>query len=289
MGEWFAGIRGKSLARAFHGPPTRPILGPVNASSQRPGSAPRVAGGSHLAAHVVREGLQAVATPTVVGRILHRALHMAQEHEVPEGGERLLRFVDRHLRAATAFVVDDATAEALLEQLKPVLARMPSEPSQVVSRAARELDRTGAEVPGHLPVPDLEPGIAMIPGPEVLLASMDPERCDALRDALGAGSPAIALRPIEDVVALLDALEACPPDAAPVVVIDCADPSVQPTTLATIASELPADALVVLWGCDDVQAEQAMQLVDAPEQWTRRPGEPPDALGAFLGAHLAER
>ena len=59
MGEWFAGIRGKSLARAFHGPPTRPILGPVNASSQRPGSAPRVAGGSHLAAHVVREGLQA--------------------------------------------------------------------------------------------------------------------------------------------------------------------------------------------------------------------------------------
>ena len=40
-------------------------------------------------ARMVREAIETVATPEVRVQILHRALHMAREHEIPESGEPL--------------------------------------------------------------------------------------------------------------------------------------------------------------------------------------------------------
>ena len=47
---------------------------------------------------MVREAIETVATPEVRIQILHRALHMAREHEIPTAGAALHRFVDQHLR-----------------------------------------------------------------------------------------------------------------------------------------------------------------------------------------------
>ena len=49
-------------------------------------------------ARMVREAIETVATPEVRVQILHRALHMAREHEIPTAGEPLHRFVNKHLR-----------------------------------------------------------------------------------------------------------------------------------------------------------------------------------------------
>lgn len=97
-------------------------------------------GGLGMAANVVREALHTIANREVAVRIITRALHHAQEQQIPAGGRRLRIFVDRHLRTATAFVLDEDSAEQLLAQLQPLLARIPSIEPVERSRAAKELD-----------------------------------------------------------------------------------------------------------------------------------------------------
>ena len=113
---------------------------------------PHSIGGRGMAARVVREALDAVASPTVVTRVLHRAMHMARVSAIPEEGVELRRFVAHPLDAALRFVVGD---EMLLIGLKPqplVLGLEPRPPRLRVQRVrigAIAGERGGAEE-GHL-------------------------------------------------------------------------------------------------------------------------------------------
>ena len=65
-------------------------------------------------ARMVREAIETVATPEVRVQILHRALHMAREHEIPASGEPLRHFADKHLRTAMAFYLgNEASAPSI--------------------------------------------------------------------------------------------------------------------------------------------------------------------------------
>ena len=70
-------------------------------------------------ARMVREAIETVATPEVRIQILHRALHMAREHEIPQTGAALQGFVDKHLRTAMAFYLGNAAAEAVIDRRMP--------------------------------------------------------------------------------------------------------------------------------------------------------------------------
>ena len=65
---------------------------------------PHSIGGRGMAARVVREALDAVASPTVVTRVLHRAMHMARVSAIPEEGVELRRFVAHPLDDSRALV-----------------------------------------------------------------------------------------------------------------------------------------------------------------------------------------
>ena len=58
---------------------------------------------------------------------------------------------------------------------------------------------------------------------------------------------AAAVQQIEDVVAFLDNVKATA-SLSPLVVIDCVKASVQPSTIATLAHELPKSSAVLIWG-----------------------------------------
>jgi len=243
-------------------------------ASHRPTGAPRHVGGRTLAAETVREALHAVATPTVAARILHRALHMAKAHEIPGGGAPLQRFVERHLGAATLFVLGEDAAEEVVESLRPLVQRIPS----VVPRASEPARLSGGMTPAGgkrrmritpasgNPTPHRASTRRPL-GPirAVLVASLDGDRIETLERDL-AGKAHVAM--IQDVVALLDALQV-ERDAPPCIVVDCLDPSVQPATLATVASEMPPGTTVVLWGATDEQDREARIFIDDTADWVR--------------------
>ena len=227
---------------------------------------PDITGGAHPAAHTVREALLALATEAVVTRILRRALHIAQEQEIPQGGSRLQRFVERHLAPATSFVLGTDASTALLDQLAPLLGRMPSLAPHAPSRARLEVAR-GLRGPGTEPAPALSSALAASIRPElrVLFATLDEEKLQALRTEMRGEA---AIQGIEDVVALLDAIQAAAQsDDELTIIVDCLDPSVQPATLATVAAELPPSAVVLLWGADDAQEREAKLLVEDSSNW----------------------
>jgi hypothetical protein len=97
-------------------------------------------------ARMVREAIETVATPEVRLQILHRALHIAREHEIPASGEPLRRFADKHLRTAMAFYLGNEASEAVMQNLVPMLTlaeRVSSQPPHKTVRAdeTRKLGR----------------------------------------------------------------------------------------------------------------------------------------------------
>ena len=215
-------------------------------------------------ARVVREAIEAVAAPEVRHQIMHRALHMARLLEVPDSGEPLRTFVDRHLRTATAFYLGNDAAEAVLNHLYPLvsLAQEIGASTAAVKRNSREptrpieCDRPDSGVsrkaqPSHdveldtSKYPTVQPlGSAL---PMVFVATRNPERCDGIKTHLG---DAAAVQQIQDVVAFLDNLKATA-SLSPLLVIDCVQSSVQPSTIATLSDELPRGSGVLLWGATD--------------------------------------
>jgi hypothetical protein len=213
----------------------------------------------------VREAVESIATPAVCDRIVHRALHMAQELDVPAGGDRLQRFVGRHLRAAVAFVVDDDAADAVvrtlgppvqmalpLEEITEVRPRtVPPEPDPV--SISGDYKRLPPERRITLPV---ETRPCFFVGPQG-------ERLDSLVRAFG-----LPVTRIEDAVSLLEAIEAN--TGTPVLlVIDGIEPSVQPTTVATVAPDLPAGSLVLLWGTSLGLETDLRRLAGSGPRWVR--------------------
>ena len=232
-------------------------------------------------AQIIREAIEAVAAPDVRLQIMHRALHMAREHEVPPSGEPLHTFVDKHLRTATAFYLGNEAAEAIMKNLEPlvslaqkVASRPPhrragrSEPTQRMGRdrqysGVSPKDEVGLESdPDTSKYPRVQPlGSAL---PMVFVATRNRERCAGIEAHL---QEAAAVQQIEDVVGFLDNLKATA-SLSPLVVIDCVEASVQPSTIATLAHELPKGSGVLLWGATDRHRE-LVDLATRDRGWLR--------------------
>ncbi|MBX3249246.1 MAG: hypothetical protein KF901_18860 [Myxococcales bacterium] len=239
----------------------------------------------------MREALASVANGHVATRVLHRALHLSGEHEIPAGGSRLQRFVERHLRAAAAFVLGDELAESLVEQLAPLVRPLPSiEPPITRARividgdpAAVPQDSVGSSLSDEFEALELDMEALdederereplplerrkTLPAPErpmVLVATTDESVVVALRGLL---AQHISVTRVSDVVALLEAAQLATPEHAPVVILHGACPSVQPATMATIGEELPSGSSLLLWGVSTVEAHEAMLLSEDEGAW----------------------
>jgi len=247
---------------------------------------------------MVREAIETVATPEVRVQILHRALHMAREHEIPASGEPLRRFADKHLRTAMAFYLGNEASDAVMQNLAPMLTlaeRVSSQPPHKTARTdeTRKLgrDRQHSGVTRKDPIdapetdtskyPTVQPmGVVL---PMVFVATRDRERCDGIVKQVG---DTAAVQQVEDVVAFLDNLKATA-SLSPLVVIDCVAASVQPSTIATLAHELPKNSSVLVWGATDEHRELT-DLATHDRGWLRcgveaTPGDVAALIQMLLG------
>lgn len=223
---------------------------------------------------MVREALRAFASPDVVRRIEQRALALAELPEVPRGGSSLRTFIELHLSTAATSALGQDVSDALLATLGPITHRIPSEiPRRLTPRPAPL--GLGADIHERTTsTPDASQ--------TVLLASLDPARVSELEEALGE----VNLVVIQDIVALLDILQANR-SLAPVIVVDCSDPAVQPATLATVAPEFAPGTEVVLWSSGAATGDDWM-LADRTATWVRCPaGAAIDQVAKAIHALLA--
>lgn len=230
-------------------------------------------------ARMVREAIETVATPEVRVQILHRALHMAREHEVPKSGEPLRAFVHKHLRTAMAFYLGEDATEAVMQNLEPMVAlaekinsappeekRRPDDTRRLGRDRQRSgLTRKGTDRPAEIDTskyPTMQPLGSKLP--MVFVATRSAARCRQIQKDVGARA---AVQQIGDVVAFLDNLRATA-SLSPLVVIDCAEASIQPSTIATLAHELPASSAVLIWGATE-QHRDLTDLAASDEGWLR--------------------
>ena len=230
-------------------------------------------------ARMVREAIESVATPEVRVQILHRALHMAGEHQVPQSGDALRAFVQKHLRTAMAFYLGDDATDAVMQNLEPMVAlaektssapplqtRRPDETRRIGrdrqhSGVARKEPASSAEIDTSK-YPTVQPlGSAL---PMVFVATRNRRRCAQIAKHVGTRA---AVQQIEDVVSFLDNLKATA-SLAPMVVIDCIEASVQPSTIATLAHELPQNSAVLVWGATE-QHRDLTDLATRDKGWLR--------------------
>ncbi len=251
-------------------------------------------------ARIVREAIEAVAAPDVRLQIMHRALHMAHEHEIPSSGQPLQIFVDKHLRTAAAFYLGNEAAEAVLKNLDPLVSLAQKVASRPPHRRAGQREPTrrmgrdrqysgvspkreisGEEDTDTSKYPRVQPlGSAL---PMVFVATRSRERCAGIESHL---QELAAVQQIEDVVAFLDNLKATA-SLSPLVVIDCVEASVQPATIAILAHELPKGSGVLLWGATD-QHRELVDVATRDRGWLRcdadaSPGDVAALIQMLLG------
>lgn len=260
-------------------------------------------------ARAIREAIDAVAAPDVRVQILHRALHMAREHKIPSAGEPLQTFVEKHLLRATAFYLGEEAANSVMENLQQIVvlaralgsagaspadnstrklgarqdqsgahrrdpdtrqvgkardsARVGSQPVQKPVRSQPALDEASALAARTQKYPAMRPAGTSLP--MVLVASSDLDRCLGIEEHL---EGAATVQQVQDVVSFLDTLKAMA-SLGPIVVVDCVQTSLQPTTLATIAHELPEESAVLLWGATDQHHRDLGDLVQEERGWLR--------------------
>ena len=100
--------------------------------------------------------------------------------------------------------------------------------------------------------------------PMVFVATRSAKRFSAISEIVG---EAAAVQQIEDVVAFLDNLKATA-SLGPMVVIDCVEASIQPSTIATLADELPTGSAVLIWGASE-RHQQLTDLAVGSHGWLR--------------------
>lgn len=249
-------------------------------------------------ARMVREAIDTVATPEVRVQILHRALHIAREHEIPAAGEALHRFVDKHLRSAMAFYLGNAATDAVMQNLEPMLTfaeTISSPPPQNAdhdrktgnlgqnrsSPSAAYIDPDLVSMVDTSKYPTMQPlGSAL---PMVFVATRSRKRCEAIAKQVGSVA---AVQQIQDVVSFLDNVKATA-SLSPLVVIDCVEASVQPSTIATLAHELPKSAAVLVWGATE-EHRALIDLTTRDRGWLRcgveaKPGDVAALITMLLG------
>ena len=98
--------------------------------------------------------------------------------------------------------------------------------------------------------------------PMVFVATRSHARCEEIVKRIGETA---AVQQIEDVVSFLDNLKATA-SLSPMVVIDCVEASVQPSTIATLAHELPTGSSVIVWGASEKHRELT-ELATGDQGW----------------------
>ena len=205
---------------------------------------------------------------------------MSREHSIPTSGEALHRFVDKHLRTATAFYLGNEAADAVLKGLGPIVSlaqklgvdgsRKITRRGDTTKKMGRDRQHSGVSPAGSTPLdsetdkyPTVQPLGAVLP--MVLVASRSADRCRQIDENL---EGAAAVQQVDDVVSFLDNLQATS-SLSPLVIIDCVEASVQPATLATLAHELPKDSAVLLWGATEEHHRDLTDLASRDQGWLR--------------------
>ena len=250
-------------------------------------------------ARMVREAIETVATPEVRVQILHRALHMSREHEIPPAGPRLLQFVDKHLRNAMVFYVGNEATDAVMQNLEPMVSladKVSSKPPNeepdhdVTQDLSRHRLHSGVNRKDpSIPVPvdtSKYPTVAPLGSavPMVFVATRNRERCDEIKKHV---KGVAAVQQIEDVVSFLDNVKATA-SLSPLLVIDCMEASVQPSTIATLAHELPPTSAVLIWGASEEHTELLKLAEGRDDGWLRcgteaKPSDVASLIQMFLG------
>ncbi len=225
-----------------------------------------VVGGGRVA-QVIRETLDGLAARDLRDQVLTQALYVAQLDEVPEGGEAVRKFVEVHLREAIEYALGHAAAEIAIEQLQSIVDMVAEDDdvsgirlSTPVAALDAALGLSGWQNASTADMPSVGTGRAVI-----LVVTVDDACLQAMARILGTRAH---IARVEDPLSLLDA---APADLGQrlVVVVDCKQPSVQPSTMAVLAPELPEGARVVLWGADARTEAELHQLGDRTANWVR--------------------
>jgi len=192
------------------------------------------------------------------------ALMFAQLGVVPEEASRARTFVTDSLRRALESYAGLDTAESVVEGLEPILVMMGS---HIRTRSDEELTAEPAETPTPL-LPPLPP--LAVPAAQsrlILVSSLDRTSIQGIARQLFASA---RVRQIRNVFELLSAVEMNSGEA-PVIVVDCSLPAVDPMTLATMLPEEVREAKVVLWGATQRQRDELEERAPIARFWVPCP------------------
>ncbi len=218
-------------------------------------------------ARSVQEALSAVLAPDQARLVLDMALMFAQLGVVPEEASRARTFVTDSLRRALESYAGPDTAESVVEGLEPILTMMGS---HIRTRSDVELTAEPAETPTPLlpPLPPLPPLAAPAAQPRlILVSSLDRTSIQGIARQLFASA---RVRQIRNVFELLSAVEMNSGEA-PVIVVDCSLPAVDPMTLATMLPDEVREAKVVLWGATQRQRDELEDRAPIARFWVPCP------------------
>jgi hypothetical protein len=218
------------------------------------------------------EVLECVASPAVARRIVAEALAVADLDAPPVYPRELTAFVRVHLQRAIQVVLGQDAAELVERALLALAERLQAQDDVTAVRAVSE--------PGQgLASTEAATGAIGL----VLVATSDPHRLSVIERAIGERA---FVMPIEDLVALVDAAHG-DLRKAPLLVVDCLAPTIQPSTMLVVAPELPSDTQVLLWGIDDASSQELTRLWEASDAWLRAsPGVHEDEISAMVRSLL---
>lgn len=220
-------------------------------------------------ARTVREVLGSVLAPDLRDRVLEDALERGRESTVPEEAERARDFVEGPLRAIVFEQVGLEAADAVMEGLDPILEMAGS---HVRMKDARRADDTQVEprrAPSTIPAPPAEDEI---PGEDshvtatvrpVMMATLDRTGVDGVARCLVGRAE---VRQVSDVFDLVSAMDANAV-RAPLLVIDCCLPAVDPATVATMLPVVPRGSRVILWGATERMRADLEMVAPGAAEW----------------------
>jgi hypothetical protein len=157
---------------------------------------------------------------------------------------------------------DEDSADAVVRTLGPPLQMVPNDDEEVtgIRPISTPPGPREDDISGEYAKAARRPTMPIETRPFLFVGSSD-DRLASLSSELG--------RPVArvlDAVGLLEAIEFAA--GVPVVlVVDCVKPTVQPTTVATIAPDLPAGSSIVLWGAAPGLEVDLRRLVGAAMRW----------------------
>ncbi len=231
---------------------------------------------------MILERMASFAVRDMAERILDSALERVGIAFVPIASARLTAFAHGPLQELVRHHLGDDAADALLDDLRPLIAMTAADEEEISSIRPRTdsgpidmpvgktdvtsqtkmravegdaIDADG-ELDGEPHATTVRPDRAL--GLVVVVSSANPSRGFGLGIALGEGAD---VRVVDDLVELMDTL-ADLADRLPVLVLDGVAPALHAATLSATLPELPEGVSVVLWGYDDDALLEMRELVD---------------------------